>query len=78
MLECGLLKEIQQLNARRIYLNPSQDDVLIFPSKTIHAIVANNSTEPRISIAVDIMATVKESAGLEFVLPSLETWKSVM
>jgi uncharacterized protein (TIGR02466 family) len=78
MLECGLLKEIQQLNARRIYLNPNQDDVLIFPSKTMHTIVPNNSVEPRISIAVDIVATVKESAGLEYVLPSLETWKLVM
>lgn len=77
MLQAGLLKEIQQLNAQRIFLEPKQDDVLLFPSKTIHAILPNNSREPRISIAVDIVATVKDSRGLEYVLPQLDSWKAV-
>lgn len=77
MLQCGILKEIQQLNARTIYLNPKEDDVLLFPSKAVHAIVPNGSEQLRISVAVDILVTVKESKGLEFVLPNLETWKAV-
>lgn len=77
MLQAGVLKEIQQLNARTINLNPGQDDLLIFPSKAIHAIAPNSSATPRISIAVDILATVKESRGLEYVLPNLDTWKAV-
>lgn len=77
MLKCGILKEIQQLNARTVYLNPKEDDVLVFPSKAVHAIVPNGSAQPRISIAVDILLTVKDSTGLEYVLPNLETWKAV-
>ena len=77
MLQAGVLKEIQQLNARTINLNPGQDELLIFPSKAIHTIAPNRSTTPRISIAVDILATVKETKGLEYVLPNLDTWKAI-
>jgi uncharacterized protein (TIGR02466 family) len=77
MLRFGILKEIQQYNARRVFLDPVEGDVLIFPSKAPHAIGVNQSDEPRISIAVDIVLTVRDSEGLEYLLPSLETWKRV-
>ena len=77
MLEAGVLKEIQQLNARTINLNPGQDDLLIFPSKAFHTVTPNSSTTPRISIAVDLLTTVKDPTGLEYVLPEPDTWKAV-
>ncbi len=32
---------------------------------------------PRISIAVDIVTTVRDTKGLEYVLPNPETWRAV-
>ena len=77
MLRHGLLKEIQALNAVKAFMETKQDDVVIFPSKTLHAIVPNTTDEPRLSIAVDIVVTVKDSQGLEFLYPNLGTWKVV-
>jgi uncharacterized protein (TIGR02466 family) len=77
MVRSEILREIQQLNAVTVNLNPSEGDVLLFPSKTTHAIVPNKGDEPRISIAVDIVITVKDSKGLEYLLPSLDTWKAM-
>lgn len=78
MYRAGILKEIRQLNARTINLNPGQGEVVIFPSKAIHTIAPNNSASPRISIAVDILATVKETKGLEYVLPDPNTWSAAL
>ncbi len=77
MLASGVLKEIQQVNARQFSIDPEEDDVLLFPSKTVHSITPNRGGEPRISIAADLVATVEDSRGLEYVLPNLETWKAV-
>ena len=77
MVRSEILREIQQLNAVTVNLNPSEGDVLVFPSKTTHAIVPNKGDEPRISIAVDIVITVKDSKGLEYLLPNLDTWKAM-
>jgi uncharacterized protein (TIGR02466 family) len=77
MVRFGVLKEIQQYNALKFYLEPAQDDVLIFPSKASHSVAINRSDEPRISIAVDIVITVRDSEGLEYLLPSLDMWKRV-
>ena len=77
MLDSGVLTEIQHLNAQRIYLDPSEGDVLLFPSKTVHAVTPNRGGEPRISIAADLVATVGDSRGLEYVLPDLGTWRAV-
>ena len=77
MLASGVLTEIQQLNAPRIYLDPSEGDVLLLPSKTAHAITPNRGGEPRISIAADLVATIGDSRGLEYLLPDLRTWRAV-
>ncbi len=77
MLASGVLKEIQQLNALRIYVEAKEGDVLLFPSKTVHAVTPNQGSEPRISIVADLVATVRDSRGLEYVLPNLDTWKAV-
>ena len=75
MLRFKILQKSQQLNAASVKINPGEGDVLIFPSKAVHAIVPNKSAEPRTSIAVDIVVTLRESDGLEYLLPNLSTWK---
>jgi len=74
-LKAGVLKEIQELNAQKIFVQPSEDDVLIFPSKALHEIPTNPSNDLRVSIACDIVATVRDSAGLEYLLPDPGTWR---
>lgn len=41
---------------------------------TQHTTEPNLSGKPRLSIAVDIVTTVKESGLLEFMLPDLDKW----
>ncbi|GAB5467150.1 MAG: hypothetical protein Kilf2KO_01800 [Rhodospirillales bacterium] len=77
LFKAGIFKEHQQINAQRIYLEPSEDDVLIFPSKAQHEIPPNRSQSLRVSIACDIVATVRDSTGLEFLLPEPGVWKAV-
>ena len=78
MVAAGVLREVQQYNAQKIYLEPQQDDVLIFPSKALHEIPPNQSDGLRVSIACDIVATVRDSAGLEYLLPDLKHWKAAI
>lgn len=77
MVKFGILKEIQQFNAHAISLDPGEDDVLIFPSKALHETMPSKTSEPRISIAVDIVATLKDSTGLEYMLPDPVQWTPV-
>ena len=74
MVKAEILRERQQLNAVRVNLNPEEGDLLIFPSKTMHGIVPSNADEERISIAVDVVVTTKDSKGLEYLLPNQSTW----
>ena len=64
-------------NAQSLTLGPREGDVLIFPSMTRHATEPNLSPEPRVSIAVDILATVRDADNLEFLLPDPERWTPV-
>ncbi|MEQ8651735.1 MAG: TIGR02466 family protein [Kiloniellales bacterium] len=76
MRKAGVLKLDHQSNAQRIYVEPSEDDVLIFPSQALHEIPTNHSSDLRVSIACDIVMTVRNSAELEFLLPDPSTWRS--
>lgn len=44
---------------------------------TRHATEPNLRPEPGVSIAVDILATVRDVAALEFLLPDPERWTRV-
>jgi len=74
MLAQGVVKQPALFNTKMITLQPKEDDVWIFPSMVEHATEPNLSNEPRISIAVDIVTTVKDSDVLEFMLPDLDRW----
>jgi hypothetical protein len=74
MLAHGVVKQPALVNTRAITLEPKEDDVWIFPSMVEHATEHNLSSEPRLSIAVDIVTTVKQGEVLEFMLPDLDRW----
>ena len=63
----------RSLNRR--YLEPNEDEIIIFPSKTLHSTAPNMTTEPRISISADIVITLKDSGGHETLMPPVERWK---
>lgn len=77
MFKSGVLKKMQQSNALRIYIEPGEDDVLIFPSKAMHEIPLNQSKDPRVSIACDIVMTLQDSSRLEFLLPDPASWRAL-
>ncbi len=53
----------------------AEDDVVIFPSKTYHATEPNQTDGPRVSISVDVVVALKDSAGVEFVMPPVRQWR---
>ncbi len=77
MIRFGIVKQSQQFNAMTCEFHSNENDVLIFPSKTVHGTTPNQSGEPRISIAVDINFTAKDTTGMEHMLPDLEHWQAV-
>ncbi|HMB75941.1 MAG TPA: TIGR02466 family protein [Kiloniellaceae bacterium] len=74
MVRAEVLRQKQPLNAVTVNLNPSEGDLLIFPSKTVHGIVPSKADDERVSLAVDIVVTAKDSNGLEFLLPNQSNW----
>ena len=59
----------------RSYLEPGEDEILIFPSKTLHSTAPNMTATPRISISADVVLTLKDSGGHESLMPPVERWK---
>ena len=63
----------RSLNRR--YIEPVEDEIIIFPSKTLHSTAPNMTATPRISISADVVITLKDSAGHETLMPPVERWK---
>jgi len=63
----------RSLNRR--YLEPVEDEIIIFPSKTLHSTAPNMTATPRISISADVVITLRDSSGHETLMPSLDRWK---
>jgi len=77
MLELGVIKQSHEFNALAYHVFPKEGDVVIFPSKIEHMTSAAQLDEPRLSVAVDIVATVTRTKGLEYLLPDVDTWAAV-
>jgi len=77
MVQHGVVRETQLFNSQKIYIEPQQDDVLIFPSRALHEVPPNRGSGVRISLACDIVVTVRNSAGLEYMMPDPQHWKAV-
>lgn len=64
-------------NSSTTLVEVEEGDMVIFPSKTVHATEPHQSGTPRISISADIIVTLKNSASHEFALPNLSHWKKM-
>ena len=69
-----VLKELNVLNASQYTINVKEDDIIIFPSKTLHATQPTNTNDERISISADIVCIAKSSEVLEHLTPPFENW----
>lgn len=59
----------------RKYVETEEDEILIFPSKTLHSTAPNMTQQPRISISADVVVTLRDSAGHETLMPAIENWQ---
>lgn len=66
---------IRNRTMNRRYLEPQEDEIVIFPSRTLHSTAPNMTTTPRISISADVVLTLKDSAGHETLMPPVERWQ---
>ena len=62
-------------NTPRINIEAEEDDIIIFPSKTLHGTEKNINNNDRISISADISVLAKESKNLEHLTPPFAEWK---
>lgn len=73
--EMQIIKRPGQRTLNRIYVEPEEGEILVFPSKTLHSTAPNMTTQPRISISADIVVTLTESHGHETLMPAIEKWQ---
>ena len=71
--ELGLF-ELNTNNASITSVETYENDIFIFPSKTLHFTDVSKSKEPRISISGDIFITLKNSDNFENVLTPISKW----
>lgn len=71
----GLITESTVLNSEMVDLPVEADDIVIFPSKTYHGTEPNETMGTRISIAIDVVITLKDSGGVEYLMPPTEKWR---
>ncbi len=75
MTELGVVNHATLLNTNIMSIDLAEGDVLVFPSKTEHSTMINQSDEERISIAIDVIVTLRDSKFSEFGLPDIQNWK---
>tara|TARA_Y100000385_G_C13004999_1_gene599008 strand:- start:135 stop:839 length:705 start_codon:yes stop_codon:yes gene_type:complete len=64
-------------NNKNISIKPANDMFVIFPAKIPHHAEPGKNTSPRYSIAIDIVATLKQTNSVEHCLPPLTQWSKV-
>ncbi len=70
-----IFKKRTTSNIARINIEPEEDDIIIFPSKTLHGTEKGANNNERISISADISIFAKESKNLEHLTPPFFEWK---
>ena len=73
-LQKGIVKKMNPFNVTQALVNVEENDIVIFPSKTIHSTQPTNSNDERISISADIVCVAKNSNLLEMGMPPLNEW----
>ena len=59
-----------------VTIDPDEDDIYIFLSKTLHSTAPNENVEPRIAISEDVTTILRESHGHETMMPHIFHWQS--
>ncbi len=77
MLKSGVLNKDSPLNCKSVLIDPEEDDMLIFPSKTKHGTQDNQTQDLRISISSDIVVTLREPQNVEFLMPNVNQWQKI-
>tara|TARA_B100000029_G_C17494023_1_gene930180 strand:+ start:188 stop:886 length:699 start_codon:yes stop_codon:yes gene_type:complete len=70
-----IFKKRTLVNTPRINIETEEDDIIIFPSKTLHGTEKNLNNKDRISISADISIIAKQSKNLEHLTPPISEWK---
>lgn len=74
--ELGLIKTPSMHTWNTVQIEPEDDEIVIFPSKTLHATAPNATDQPRISISADISMLLRDSLGHETMMPHFSQWRS--
>lgn len=77
IMEKKVVKEMSISTATRINVAVKENDIILFPSKTLHSTQPNKSNIERISISGDITFLGKETNLLEHLIPNYENWKKL-
>ena len=75
--DLGFIKDSSMLTWNNVTLDPKEDEIVIFPSKTLHATTPSECDEPRISISADITTMLRDSRGHETMMPHFSNWRSL-
>ena len=75
LIEQKVIDRSTFFNSNSVNLIPEQDDIIIFPSKTLHATQTNNTEDTRISISADITIISKNTAKIEQLITPIDKWK---
>ena len=75
MIEQKVIEKSTFLNSNSVNFSPEQGDIVIFPSKTLHATQTNNTEDTRISISADITVISKNTAKIEQLITPIDKWK---
>ena len=70
----GVIKELNIFNASNIDIPVEENDIIIFPSKTLHGTQSNKTNDERISISGDVVCVSKNSELLETIMPPINNW----
>ena len=73
-LQKGIVKKMNQFNVTQAIVNVEENDIVVFPSKTIHSTQPTQNNDERISISADIVCVAKDSNLLEMGMPPLNEW----
>ena len=76
-LKKGIVKKMSQFNVTQAVVNIQENDIVIFPSKTIHSTQPSFNNNERISISADIACVAKDSKLLEMGMPPLKEWTKI-
>ena len=62
------------LNSAKVIFDTQEDEIVIFPSKTLHGTELGTNSQ-RISISADIVLVAKDTTSLEHLMTPLKKWK---